>query len=102
MISSYESTLIRNNNVKYVGPKSLFDPNFVPPKILPRKKQARLIHGLIMDALDDGYSSSINLYGLKGSGKNLQINHFFKWLVEYQKDCIEETAEHPFYLTRVD
>ena len=109
MLSSYEQTLQCNTPIEYIGPKSLFDPNFVPSKIIPRKKQARMLHGIVIDALEDEYNVNLNLYGLKGAGKNLQMNHFFRWLKDNRRGLIKESQDAlkplntaPFYLAKVN
>ena len=72
---------MRNNQiVKYIGSKAIFEPNFIPPTFIPRLKQGKYLAGSIVDALEDNFSSITTIYGLQGSGKNLQINHFIQWL----------------------
>ena len=88
--STYETSLTNAKNadkISYVGPRAIFDPNFVPPVFFPQKSQSMLLQGIIQDALEDEYPTNVNLYGLKGTGKNLLVNHFLQW---YQKTILTE------------
>jgi len=87
---TYEASLTAAMNadkIPYVGPRAIFDPNFVPPVFFPQKSQSILLQGIIQDALEDEYPTNVNLYGLKGTGKNLLVNHFLQW---YQKTTLTE------------
>ncbi|MHA1777676.1 MAG: hypothetical protein DRO88_04875 [Promethearchaeia archaeon] len=64
----------------YVGPRAIFNPHYIPPKILVQRKKAELVYGILKDALEDEYSSNLTVYGLQGAGKNLLINLIFQWL----------------------
>ena len=77
----------------YVGPKAIFDPNFIPESRIDRPKQATQLSSLVLDALLDEYATNVNIYGLKGSGKNLLINHFMSWLDAKQQN-IENDSDH--------
>ena len=88
--ATYEASLTTAMNadkIPYVGPRAIFDPNFVPPVFFPQKSQSMLLQGIIQDALEDEYPTNVNLYGLKGTGKNLLVNHFLQW---YQKTSSTE------------
>ncbi|QEE16234.1 hypothetical protein DSAG12_02064 [Promethearchaeum syntrophicum] len=68
----------KSDKIQYVGARALFDPNFIPPIIIERKKKGEILHGIITDAIEDHYSTNINLYGLEGIGKNLLVNNFLQ------------------------
>ena len=79
------------NAIPFIGPKAIFDPNFIPPVYIPREKVAHQLEGIILDAMDDGYTTNVNLYGLKGVGKNLMINHFIENLA-LEKNILSATV----------
>jgi hypothetical protein len=60
--------------VNFIGAKAIFDPNFIPPKVIMREKPAHSLQGIISDAITDHYTTNVTLYGMKGIGKNLLIN----------------------------
>ncbi len=68
----------QSDKIQYVGARSLFDPNFVPPVFIERKKKSELLQGVITDAIEDQYSTNVNFYGLEGIGKNLLVNNFLQ------------------------
>ena len=58
----------------FIGPKALFDPNFVPPKILYRKKEERTLLSILKDSLTDEFSLNILYQGIQGIGKRVIVN----------------------------
>ncbi|MHA2001136.1 MAG: hypothetical protein ACTSVU_03500, partial [Promethearchaeota archaeon] len=90
------------DKIHYIGSRAIFDPNFVPPHFNPRVKKAQLIQGTISNAIEDEYSTNINLYGLKGSGKNLHINHFLDWLEHSGMNSSNSISTKPLHIIRVD
>ena len=54
-----ESTLALNlpltQEIEYIGAKAIFDPNFIPHKMVPREKPAHLLEGIITDAIEDHF-----------------------------------------------
>jgi len=45
--------IIKSNvNKNYIGPKALFDPNYVPPRLLYRKKEENSLHSILNDILN--------------------------------------------------
>ncbi len=68
----------KSDKNKFIGARSLFDPNFIPPVYIERNKRSNLLQGVITDAIEDQYSTNINFYGLEGIGKNLLVNNFLQ------------------------
>ncbi len=68
----------KSDKNKFVGSRALFDPNFIPPIFIERKKKSKFLQGVITDAIEDQYSTNINFYGLEGIGKNLLVNNFLQ------------------------
>lgn len=58
----------------FIGPKALFDPNYVPPKILYRKKEERTLLSILKDSLTDEFSLNILYQGIQGIGKRVIVN----------------------------
>jgi Cdc6-like AAA superfamily ATPase len=81
--SSKNSSLNNSNqsqvqSIAYIGPKALFDPNFIPPHFLIPEKKIQSIQTMLADAIEDHYPLNINVFGIKGSGKNLFLNYSLK------------------------
>ena len=62
------------DKISFIGPQSLYDKNFVPPKFVVRERPSKLLSGIVLDSLSDNYPTNLLLYGLKGTGKNLMAN----------------------------
>ncbi|MHA1519489.1 MAG: hypothetical protein ACTSRK_04835 [Promethearchaeota archaeon] len=88
--NAYLSFLSDPSRISYVGPRAIFNHNFLPPKIIARPKKTEVIQGVIQDALEDNYTTNLTLYGLKGAGKNLMMNVIFQW---FQLQNKEEKAD---------
>ncbi|WP_371803764.1 hypothetical protein [Candidatus Lokiarchaeum ossiferum] len=73
-----------SDKINYVGSRALFDPNFVPDVFVARENKTQLLKGTLLDAVEDNYATNVNMYGLKGTGKNLFVNQFFKSLINNQ------------------
>lgn len=82
----YESNFINNN---YIGPRALFDPNYIPPKLLHRKKEENSLFSLITDSLSDNFSLNVLYQGIEGIGKKVIVNKVindFSWSSEDPKN----------------
>jgi Cdc6-like AAA superfamily ATPase len=66
----------------FVGPKALFDQNFIPPKLLYREKETKSLYSLLNDALSDGFSLNVLYQGIQGIGKKVIINKAIRNLHE--------------------
>jgi len=64
----------RNFNGHFVGPKALFDPKFIPPEILHRKKDETNLYSLLNDSLSDDFCLNILYQGIQGIGKKVIVN----------------------------
>lgn len=58
----------------YIGPKAIFDENFVPSHILHRDKEINSLSSLLHDALSDSFSLNILYQGIQGIGKKVIVN----------------------------
>ncbi|MFW9866189.1 MAG: hypothetical protein ACFFEN_08845 [Candidatus Thorarchaeota archaeon] len=61
-------------NNYYIGPKALFDPNFIPPKLLFRTKEQNSLISLLKDSISDNFYLNILYQGINGIGKKAIIN----------------------------
>ncbi|MCP4762678.1 MAG: hypothetical protein GY870_12935, partial [archaeon] len=59
---------------RFVGPKALFDPYFIPDFLVNREKEERYLNSLLSDAIIDTFPASISLFGLNGVGKTVLVN----------------------------
>ena len=63
-----------NNNINYFGPKALFDPNFIPPSLLYRKKEEQTLYSILSDSISDDFCLNILYQGINGIGKKVIVN----------------------------
>ena len=61
-----------NNN--FIGPKALFDPNFIPPILLYRSKEQNSLKSILMDSISDNFYLNILYQGINGIGKKVIVN----------------------------
>ncbi|MBY8983825.1 MAG: hypothetical protein KGD65_02035 [Candidatus Lokiarchaeota archaeon] len=61
-------------NNQFVGPKAIFDPNFIPPRILFRKKEVKSLTSILTDSLSDEFCLNILYQGINGIGKKVIVN----------------------------
>ena len=57
-----------------VGPKALFDPGFIPPQLLFRKKEQNSLGSILTDSITDNFSLNILYQGINGIGKKAIAN----------------------------
>ena len=48
-------------NKNFIGPRAIFDNDFIPPKVLYREKEIKELHSLLEDSLRDHFSMNIFL-----------------------------------------
>ncbi len=58
----------------FVGPKAIFDPNFIPPRLLFRRREVKSLSSILTDSLSDGYCLNILYQGINGIGKKVIVN----------------------------
>jgi Cdc6-like AAA superfamily ATPase len=80
----------------FVGPKALFDPNYIPPQILHRKKEQHSLISILTDSISDEFCLNILYQGINGIGKKAVVNKVINDLsiqnkgdVGIQKICID-------------
>ncbi|MHA2282316.1 MAG: hypothetical protein ACXAC5_15850 [Promethearchaeota archaeon] len=58
----------------FVGPKAIFDPNFIPPQILFRNREVKSLTSILTDSLSDEFCLNILYQGINGIGKKVIVN----------------------------
>ncbi|MFX1377824.1 MAG: hypothetical protein ACFFA4_01915 [Promethearchaeota archaeon] len=82
--------IIKSNvNKNYIGPKALFDPNYVPPRLLYRKKEENSLHSILNDSISDQFSLNILYHGMNGIGKKVIVNKVINDLLIEKGDCLK-------------
>jgi len=78
-----------NLNNNYIGTKALFDPNFIPPRLLYRKKEEDSLFSILNDSISDEFCLNILYQGINGIGKKAVINKVLNDLLNQNKDFIQ-------------
>ncbi|MFX1237806.1 MAG: hypothetical protein ACFFAS_14650 [Promethearchaeota archaeon] len=58
---------------QYIGPRAIFDPCFIPPQLLFRKKEEYSLFSLLRDSLSDNYNINVIFQGIHGIGKKVFV-----------------------------
>ncbi len=92
-----------SNKSNIVGPKALFDPNYVPPRLLYRRKEEKALFSILNDGITDDFSLNILYQGIQGIGKKVIVNKVIKDLSTQHEaignfytiyvDCKEKNTE---------
>jgi len=87
----------------YIGPRAIFDQNFIPPKILHRKQEEHSLFSVMNDAITDDFGINIIYQGIEGIGKKVIINKVindllnqdknFSYIYKIKVDCKEKKLE---------
>jgi Cdc6-like AAA superfamily ATPase len=79
--------IIKSNiNNDYIGPKALFDPNYIPPNLLYRKKEVNSLLSILNDSISDEFCLNVLYHGTYGIGKKVIINKVINDLLIENKD----------------
>ncbi len=70
----------------FVGAKAIFDENFLPPKLLFRKKEENTLLSLLNDSIVDNFSLNIMVQGTQGIGKKAIVNKVLNDLINQNQD----------------
>ena len=73
----------------YVGPRAIFDPNYIPPQLLFRKRELKSLNSLLTDSLYDEFSLNILYQGIQGIGKKSIFNKTLENLSVENKNSIQ-------------
>ncbi len=97
-----------NVNKYYVGPKALFDPDYIPPHLLYRKKEENSLFSILNDSISDEFNLNILYQGINGIGKKVIVNKVLNDLLNQNKgfvkinkvcvDCKEKNPEELIFL----
>jgi len=78
-----------NVNKYYVGPKALFDPDYIPPHLLYRKKEEDSLFSILNDSISDEFNLNILYQGINGIGKKVIVNKVLNDLLNQNKDFVK-------------
>ncbi len=79
--------MIKSNlNKNYIGPKALFDPTYIPPCLLYRKKEEHSLFSILNDSISDEFSLNILYHGINGIGKKVIVNKVLNDLLIQNQD----------------
>lgn len=62
-----------DNNTKYIGPRAIYDPNFVPPQLLFRKREENTLASILYDSISDNFCFNALYQGIQGIGKKVIV-----------------------------
>ncbi|MHA1960472.1 MAG: AAA family ATPase [Candidatus Thorarchaeota archaeon] len=63
------------------SPRGLFDPFYVPPKLLHRDRELDSINGVYRDSYEDNYGINCLVHGISGVGRTVFSRYFLTKLV---------------------
>ncbi|MFW9878188.1 MAG: hypothetical protein ACFFG0_34335 [Candidatus Thorarchaeota archaeon] len=75
-------------NKNFFGPKALFDPNYIPPQLLYRKKEQSSLISILTDSITDDFYLNILYQGINGIGKKAIVNKVLSDLSIQNKENI--------------
>ncbi len=75
-------------NPNFIGPRALFDDNFIPPKLLYRRKEKNAFFSLLNDAIIDNFDLSVLFQGTRGIGKKALVNTVLRDLKQFHEDIM--------------
>ncbi|MFX1408762.1 MAG: hypothetical protein ACFFA6_00285 [Promethearchaeota archaeon] len=73
---------------EYVGPKAIFDPNYIPPQLLYREKEVQSLYSILDDSIADRFCLNIIYQGIQGIGKKVVVNKVLKDLLAKNKELV--------------
>jgi hypothetical protein len=85
-----------NINNDYIGPRAIFDPDFIPPNLFFRNKEEKSLYSILIDSIKDEFPINILYQGIQGIGKKVIINKVLKDLIT------NDLETFPFYKISID
>ncbi|MCK4483954.1 MAG: orc1/cdc6 family replication initiation protein, partial [Candidatus Thorarchaeota archaeon] len=68
------------------SPKGLFDPYYVPDRLLHREREMRMIDSVYRDSYDDDYGINCLVHGITGVGMTVFSRYFLTRIIPEQFD----------------
>jgi hypothetical protein len=96
--------MITKSNIKknYIGPRALFDQNYIPPRLLHRKKEEDSLFSILNDSITDEFCLNILYQGTNGIGKKVIVNKVLNDLIfqnrqniDFNKVCVDCKDKKP-------
>jgi len=72
----------------YIGPRAIYDQNYVPPKILHRKKEESNLYSILKDSFYDDFYLNVLYQGVQGIGKKVIINKVIQDLIKQDVEFV--------------
>ena len=104
--------MIVKPNYSYVGPRAIFDPNYLPPKLLYRRREEESLSSMLHDSISDDFCMNILLQGIQGIGKKAIVKKVLKDLTisdrsfskinQINVDCKEKNFEEVIIMLLVE
>jgi hypothetical protein len=76
------------NNDRYVGPRAIYDPNFIPPQLLFREKEEKTLSSILYDSISDDFSFNALYQGIIGIGKKVMISKVIDDISKHDKTSL--------------
>ncbi|MFX1315877.1 MAG: hypothetical protein ACFE9T_08445 [Promethearchaeota archaeon] len=76
------------NYNEYIGPRAIFDPNYIPPQLLYREKEVQTLYSILDDSIADQFCLNILYQGIQGIGKKVVVNKVLKDLLNKNKETV--------------
>ena len=73
--------MVRSNPNPTKSPKGLFDPYYVPEKLLHRDREMDTVSGVYKDSFEDEYGINCLVHGISGVGMTVFSRYFLTKLV---------------------
>ncbi len=69
-----------------ISPKGLFDPYFIPDRLLHREREMRMIDSVYRDSYEDDYGINCLVHGITGVGMTVFSRYFLTKIIPEQFD----------------
>ncbi len=79
-------TLMRMVRPQRISPKGLFDPYYIPNRLLHREREMRIIDSVYRDSYEDDYGINCLVHGITGVGMTVFSRYFLTKIIPEQFD----------------
>ncbi|MHA1484047.1 MAG: hypothetical protein ACTSPR_01865, partial [Candidatus Thorarchaeota archaeon] len=69
-----------------ISPKGLFDPYYIPDRLLHREREMRMIDSVYRDSYEDDYGINCLVHGITGVGMTVFSRYFLTKIIPEQFD----------------
>ena len=79
--------MVRKNPNPIKSPKGLFDPYYVPERLLHRDRELDIVNGVYRDSFEDDYGINCLCHGITGVGRTVFSRYFLTKIVPQNFDA---------------